>query len=420
MAAIVCAKAESFTGRLRIVCAKTDNLLRQVGLTRSLGFLMAARPIYLDNQATTPIDPRVLEAMMPFLTDAFGNASSKHHRYGWFAAEAVDVARNRLAELLGATPQEIVFTSGATESNNLALKGVARRFPGCHIVTQATEHKAVLDVVGELKREGHSVTVLGVDEFGHIDLEALRDALRAETRLVSIMHGNNEVGTVHDLQSVGELCRDNDTFLHTDATQTVGRVPIDLRELPVDLLSMSAHKLYGPKGVGALYVRRRAPRVVLEPLLHGGGHERAMRSGTLNVPGIVGLGAAAELADSEMAEDALRGRRQRDDLERRLRDAVSGLRVNGPSERLYCNLNVSFPGASADALLLEAREIAASTGSACSSASLETSHVLRAMGFDEERVSSSVRLSVGRFTSDEDIVRAGQALADAYACLNSK
>lgn len=379
---------------------------------------MASRPVYLDNQATTPLDRRVLEAMMPFLTDAFGNASSKHHSYGWFAAESVDVARARLAALLGATPQEIVFTSGATESNNLALKGVARRFPGCHIVTQATEHKAVLDVVGELEREGHDVTVLGVDEFGRIDLDALRAALRSETRLVSIMHGNNEIGTVHDLQAIGELCRSNDAFLHTDATQTAARVPIDLRELPVDLLSMSAHKLYGPQGVGALYVRRRAPRVVLEPLVHGGGHERSLRSGTLNVPGIVGLGAAVGLAEREMVDDAERGRRQRDELERRLLESIPGLRINGPPKRLYCNLNVAFPGASADALLLEAREVAASTGSACSSASLETSHVLRAMGFDEERVGSSVRLSIGRFTSDEDIVRAGQALSDAYARLN--
>ncbi len=376
-----------------------------------------SKPVYLDYHATTPLDPRVLERMMPFLTDAFGNASSKHHSYGWFAAEAVEAAREQVASLVGATAREIVFTSGATESNNIAILGVAQARGGGHFVTQATEHKAVLDVFEVLRAQGCEVTVLPVDGEGRLHSDAVREALREDTRLVSVMHANNEVGTVHDLEAIGAACRERGVWLHCDAAQTVGKLPIDLSTLPVDLLSVSAHKLYGPKGVGALYLRRRGPRVTVEPLMVGGGHERGIRSGTLNVPGIVGLGAAAALAGAEMVEEAARVRVLRERLETGLLGRIAGVSRNGPDERLWNNLNMAFPDVEADALLGRARGVAASSGSACTSASLEPSHVLRAMGLEEGRIRGAVRLSLGRFSVEEDVDRAIEALAGAHESL---
>lgn len=352
--------------------------------------------------------------MLPFLKDAFGNAASKHHAYGWFAAEAVEVAREELASLLGVTGRELVFTSGATESINLAIQGTARRFPGCHIITQATEHKAVLDVVTELERRGHTVSIVSVDPDGRVYPDELEAAFRDETRIVSIMHGNNEIGTLQDLEMIGDFCRSRDSWFHVDASQTVGKLPLDLRKLPVDLLSLSGHKFYGPKGVGALFLRRRDPRVTIEAISFGGGHERGLRSGTLNVPAIVGLGAAAALAAEHLGEDAKRGIKLRDKLERKLRDQIPEIQIQGPTDRLYCNLNAIFPEVDAEALLLGAREVAASTGSACSSASLEPSHVLRAIGLPLEAARSAVRFSVGRFTTEDDVERAATSLIRSY------
>lgn len=370
--------------------------------------------IYLDHHATTPLDPRVLERMMPFLTDSFGNASSKHHAYGWFAAEAVEVAREQVATLIGGSAREVVFTSGATESINIALKGaaLARATIGRHVITQATEHKAVLDVLGAL--DGFDVTVLDVDGEGRVDPDQVVRAMRPETTLVSVMHANNEVGTLQDLAAIGQACRARGVWFHVDAAQTAGKVPIDLGALPVDLLSLSGHKFYGPKGVGALYLRRRNPRVTLHATVHGGGHERNVRSGTLNVPGIVGLGAASAFARAEMSERSERVRALRDRLEAGLLAVAPDALVHGPDDRLFNNLNLSFPGVAADALLAEARGVAASTGSACTSASLEPSHVLRAMGVAPESVASAVRLSPGRESTESDIDEAVKSLGESY------
>lgn len=377
------------------------------------------RIAYLDHQATTPLDSRVLDRMMPFLTEQFGNASSQQHSLGWFAAEAVEVAREQVAALLGATPHEIVFTSGATESNNMAILGTlrARVSVGAHVVTQATEHKAVLDVVAA---GSDSVTILPVNGQGWVDPEDVIRALRKDTVLVSIMHANNEVGTIQDLDSIGAACRERGIWFHTDAAQTVGKLSVDLKSSPIDLLSLSAHKLYGPKGVGALYMRRRSPRVKIEPLMWGGGHERGIRSGTLNVAGIAGLGAAAEFAGQELAEEQSRVRSLRDRLEAGLRASIPEMVVHGSPERLFNNLNVSLPGVAADALLLETREVAASTGSACTSASRTLSHVLRAMGLPDAYVSSSVRLSPGRGTCSEDIDLAIEAIVRCYRRLTRR
>ncbi|MEL6545514.1 MAG: cysteine desulfurase family protein [Myxococcota bacterium] len=382
--------------------------------------MSASRPAYFDYHATTPLDPRVLERMMPFLTDAFGNASSKHHSYGWFASDSVELAREQVADLLGATAREIVFTSGATESNNLAILGAARARGTGHVITQATEHKAVLDVVQALESEGFAVTVLPVDASGRVSANAVEGAIREDTFLVSVMHANNEVGTVHDLASIGQVCRAHGVWLHSDAAQTAGKLPIDLSSWPVDLLSLSAHKFYGPKGVGALFVRRRAPRVTLAPSFFGGGHERGLRSGTLNVPAIVGLGAAAALAFEEMGEESARVQALRDTLEARLLERVPTARVFGPKDRLHNNLNMWFPGVAADALLGRARAVAASSGSACSSTSLEPSHVLKAMGFGADEIQGAVRLSLGRFSEATDVDRAVESLVRAYEDLLSQ
>lgn len=365
--------------------------------------------IYLDNQATSPLDPVVLEAMMPFLTDAFGNAASRNHAFGWEAEKAVDGARELLAAGINAKAREIVFTSGATESNNLAILGAARMYAskGKHLITCATEHKAVLDPMLYLQNQGWDVTVLDVDADGHVDLDALAAAMRDDTVLVSIMHGNNEIGTLHDIAAIGALCRERGVLFHTDATQTLGKEAIDVEAMSIDMLSASGHKMYGPKGVGMLYVRRRAPRVRLEPLFHGGGHERGMRSGTLNVPGIVGLGKALELCLADREAEQERVAALRDRLQRRLTDELDFTQVNGdPARRLATNLNISFAYVEGESMLMGMDGIAVSSGSACTSASLEPSYVLRALGVGDDLAHSSIRFSLGRFNTADEVEQA--------------
>jgi len=363
-------------------------------------------PVYLDYHATTPVDPRVLEAMLPFFSEKFGNASSRHHAFGWEAEHAVETARKQVAELIGASPQEIVFTSGATESNNLALKGAAARFAsqGGHIVTAATEHKAVLDACHWLEQAGFEVTYLPVNRDGRIDLDRLRRSIRPDTILVSIMHANNEIGVLQPLAEIGRIARERGVLFHTDAAQSAGKVPIHVEQAHVDLLSLSAHKMYGPKGIGALYVRRKNPRVEIAPQIHGGGHERGLRSGTLNVPGIVGLGKACEICRLEMPQEAERVGRLRDRLKQLLEDGLDDLHINGSMEsRLPNNLNVSFAHVLADSLLMALRDVAVSSGSACSSATQAPSHVLQALGLEPDLARSSVRFGLGRFTTEEEI-----------------
>ncbi|MBU5375928.1 MAG: IscS subfamily cysteine desulfurase [Pantoea sp.] len=363
-------------------------------------------PIYLDYAATTPADPRVASKMMQFLTldGTFGNPASRSHRFGWQAEEAVDVARNQVAELVNADPREIIFTSGATESDNLALKGAAhaQRARGQHIITSQTEHKAVLDSCKQLESEGFTVTYLTPPANGIITPDAVRAALRDDTVLVSLMHVNNEIGVIQDIAAIGELCRARDILFHVDATQSVGKLPIDLSELQVDLMSFSAHKLYGPKGIGALYVRRK-PKVTIDAQMHGGGHERGMRSGTLPVHQIVGMGEAFHLAreaqESEMARlAALRAR-----LWQGL-SALDGVQLNGDLAQSAPNiLNISFAGVDGESLIMALKDLALSSGSACTSASMEPSYVLRAIGLDEALAHSSLRFSLGRFTTEEEI-----------------
>ena len=363
-------------------------------------------PIYLDYSATTPVDPRVAEKMMQFMTmdGTFGNPASRSHRFGWQAEEAVDIARNQIADLVGADPREIVFTSGATESDNLAIKGAANFYQkkGKHIITSKTEHKAVLDTCRQLEREGFEVTYLAPQRNGIIDLKELEAAMRDDTILVSIMHVNNEIGVVQDIAAIGEMCRARGIIYHVDATQSVGKLPIDLSQLKVDLMSFSGHKIYGPKGIGALYVRRK-PRVRIEAQMHGGGHERGMRSGTLPVHQIVGMGEAYRLCRLEMDEEMKRIGALRDRLWKGLSE-IEAVHVNGSMEhRAPFNLNVSFAFVEGEALMASCPEIAVSSGSACTSASLEPSYVLRALGIDDELAHSSIRFSLGRFTTEEEI-----------------
>ena len=364
-------------------------------------------PIYLDNNATTPCDPRVVEAMLPYLTGKFGNAASRNHSYGWEAKEGVELAREQVAALIGATAKEIVFTSGATESNNLAIKGVAQQYvdKGKHIITVTTEHKAVLDSCHALERDGWEVTYLGVDKEGFISLEELAAAIRPDTVLVSVMFANNEVGTVQPIAQIGALCRSKGVVFHVDAVQGLGKVPFDVTAMNVDLVSISAHKMYGPKGVGALYVRRGRPRVRVQSQMDGGGHERGMRSGTLATHQIVGLGKAAELAAEDLKNGEIdRERRLRDKLWAALQANLDELYLNGSWEhRLPNNLNVSFAYVEGEAMMMGIKEIACSSGSACTSASLEPSYVLRAMGVDVELAHTSIRLGIGRFTTEEEI-----------------
>ena len=362
---------------------------------------------YLDNLATTPVDPRVLEAMWPYFTTHFGNPSSKTHAFGWSAAEAVDRARAQVAALIGAAPREIVLTSGATEANNLAIKGMAEanRDRGDHLVTCVTEHRAVLDVFAALERRGFRVTRLPVDPAGSVDLERLEAALAERPVLLSLMAANNEIGTLQPLEEVGRLVAASGVIWHCDAAQAAGKVPVDIARLPVDLLSISAHKLYGPKGQGALFVRRRRPPLRLTPLIDGGGQERGLRSGTLNVPGIVGLGEACRLCAGEMSTDAVRIGALRDDLESRLLEGLAGqIRLNGdPCRRLPGALSVSFSGIHGSDLILALRDLAVSAGSACSSGSGDPSHVLRAIGCDAAAAAATLRFGIGRFNTAADI-----------------
>ncbi|PHM63258.1 IscS subfamily cysteine desulfurase [Xenorhabdus ishibashii] len=363
-------------------------------------------PIYLDYSATTPVDPRVAEKMMNYLTidGVFGNPASRSHRFGWQAEEAVDIARNQIADLVGADPREIVFTSGATESDNLAIKGAAKFYQkkGKHIITSKTEHKAVLDTCRQLEREGFEITYLAPMSNGLIDLKELEATLREDTILVSIMHVNNEIGIVQDIMTIGELCRSRGIIFHVDATQSVGRLPIDLSQLKVDLMSFSAHKLYGPMGIGALYVRRK-PRVRIEAQQHGGGHERGMRSGTLPVHQIVGMGEAYRIAKEELESEAERLRGLRLRLWNGIKD-IEEVYLNGDLEQGAPHiLNVSFNYVEGESLMMSLKDLAVSSGSACTSASLEPSYVLRALGMNDELAHSSIRFSLGRFTTEEEI-----------------
>jgi cysteine desulfurase len=363
-------------------------------------------PIYMDNHATSPLDPRVLEAMMPYLTGIFGNAASRNHSFGWEAEGAVEKAREQVAKLIGATAKEIIFTSGSTESNNLALKGIAEMYRerGNHIITQVTEHKAVLDTCKRLEKSGYRVTYLPVKADGLVDIEDLKRAFDDKTILVSIMFANNEIGVVQPVAEIGKLCRERNVIFHTDAVQAVGKIPVDVNSMNIDVLSLTAHKLYGPKGVGALYVRRRNPRVQISEQINGGGHERGMRSGTLNVPGIVGLGKACELAGQEMAAEGERLSKLRDKLKTKLESSLDYIHVNGSMEhRLPNNLNISFVYVEGESLLMGINDVAVSSGSACTSATLEPSYVLKALGLGDDVAHSSIRFGLGRFNSEAEV-----------------
>ena len=367
---------------------------------------MVKTPIYLDNHATTPMDPRVLEVMLPYFTQVFGNAASRNHPFGWAAEEAVEKSREQIAKLIGCSSKEIVFTSGATESNNLAIKGAAHFYQekGKHIVTSKIEHKATIDSCRALEMEGFEVTYLEPSRDGIITAAQVEAALRKDTVLVTLMFANNEIGTLNPIAEIGKLTRARGIVLHTDAVQAVGRVPVNVDALQVDLLSLSAHKIYGPKGVGALYVRRK-PRIRLTPLIDGGGHERGLRSGTLNVPGIVGLGAACEIAGRELEAEAVRLTGLRDRLLQKLQEGLPEVHVNGSYEqRLPGNLNVSFAYVEGESMLMALnKDVAVSSGSACTSASLEPSYVLRALGVGDDLAHSSIRFGIGRFNTEEEI-----------------
>ena len=363
-------------------------------------------PIYMDNHATCPVDPRVLEAMMPYLTSAFGNAASRNHSFGWQAEKAVETAREQIASLIGASAKEIIFTSGATESDNLAIKGVAEMYRerGNHIITQVTEHKAILDTCKRLEKQGYRVTYLPVKADGLIDLEDLARAIDEKTILVSIMAANNEIGVLQPIRAIGKLCHEKGVLFHTDAVQALGKVPFNVIEDNVDLASISGHKIYGPKGVGALYVRRRNPRVQIAAQIDGGGHERGMRSGTLNVPGIVGLGKACELARAEMAEEAAKLTALRDRLRAKLEAELDFVAINGSWEhRLPGNLNMSFLHVEGESLLMGINDVAVSSGSACTSATLEPSYVLKALGLGDDVAHSSIRFGLGRFNTEAEV-----------------
>lgn len=366
----------------------------------------ARLPIYMDNNSTTRTDPRVVEEMLPFFSERYGNAASRTHAFGWQAEEAVSQARRQVAELIAAGPPEIVFTSGGTESNNLALKGVAAmyRSRGNHIVTVTTEHKAVIDPCRRLAREGFEVTFLQVDRLGQISAEQMAEAVTDRTILVSVMTANNETGTLQPIAAIGRFCKERGILLHTDAVQAAGKMPLDVDEMGVDLMTLSAHKIYGPKGVGALYVRRRQPRVRPEPIIDGGGHEGGLRSGTLPVPLVVGFGYACELCRQEMAAAGERLLRLRQRLQDGIMERLDGVSLNGhPSERLPGTLNLSFAGVDGGALMVGMRRVAVSSGSACTSAEPEPSYVLRAMGVDDELARSSIRFGLGRFNTEEEV-----------------
>ena len=362
-------------------------------------------PIYLDNNSTTPMDPRVLESMLPFFNEKFGNAASRNHSFGWNAEKAVDDAREQVAHLIGSTSKEIIFTSGATEANNLAIKGVYEMYgsQGNHIITVTTEHKAVLDACKKAEKMGAQVTYLSPNEDGLINLNELEAAITDQTILITIMYGNNEIGVVQDIKAISAIAKKNGILFHTDATQAVGKIPVDVLADGIDLMSFTAHKMYGPKGVGALYVRRKNPRVKVTSQMDGGGHERGMRSGTLNVPGIVGFGKACELCEQDMDQEAVRLSAMRDKLEKELL-TIEEAYVNGnPAHRLPHVANISFKFVEGEGLMMGTKDIAVSSGSACTSASLEPSYVLKSLGLDDELAHSSLRFGLGRFTTEEEI-----------------
>ena len=376
-------------------------------------------PLYMDNHATTQMDPRVLEAMLPFFSGKFGNAASRNHAFGWEAEEAVENSRQQIAKLIGATAKEIIFTSGATESNNLALKGIAEMYRerGNHIITQVTEHKAVLDTCKRLEKYGFRVTYLPVQADGLIDIEDLKQAIVTEgegkTILVSIMFANNEIGVVQPVAEIGKLCHQNGIIFHTDAVQVVGKIPVDVQAMNIDVLSLTGHKLYGPKGCGALYVRRRNPRVQISAQIDGGGHERGMRSGTLNVPGIVGLGKACEIAGEEMEAESARLIELRDYMKNKFEAALDYVHVNGNMEHhLPGNLNMSFVYVEGESLLMGINDIAVSSGSACTSATLEPSYVLKALGLGDDVAHSSIRFGLGRFNTKAEVDYVSDKLID--------
>ncbi len=363
-------------------------------------------PIYMDNHATTPLDPRVLEAMMPYLTGTFGNAASRNHSFGWEAEQGVEKAREQIAKLIGCTSKEIIFTSGATESNNLAIKGVAEMYKerGNHIITQMTEHKAVLDTCKRLEKSGYRITYLPVQADGLIDIEDLKRAMDDQTILVSIMYANNEIGVIQPIREIGKLCHEKGVLFHTDGVQAVGKIPVNVITDNIDIMSLTGHKIYGPKGIGALYVRRRNPRVQISEQINGGGHERGMRSGTLNVPGIVGLGAACELCMNEMEAEGKREAELRDYLRKKLETALDYTVVNGNMEHhLPGNLNMSFVYVEGESLLMGINDIAVSSGSACTSATLEPSFVLKALGLGDDVAHSSIRFGLGRFNTKAEV-----------------
>ena len=363
-------------------------------------------PIYFDNHATTQVDPRVVQAMLPYFTEKFGNAASRNHPFGWAGEEAVENARAQVAALIGATPKEIIFTSGATESDNLMIKGVAEMYreKGNHIITQAIEHKAVLDTCKRLEKDGYEVTYLPVGKDGRVNPEDVRKAITPKTILITIMYANNEIGVINPIQEIGKVAKEHGIFFACDGVQAVGKIPVDVQKDNIDLLAISAHKIYGPKGVGALYVRRRNPRVQLSAIIDGGGHERGMRSGTLNVPGIVGLGAACEIAQKEMAEESARLRKLRDRLKAGLQSKLDEVYINGSLEyRLPNNLNMSFAYVEGESLLMGINDIAVSSGSACTSATLEPSYVLKALGVGEDLAHTSIRFGLGRFNTEEEV-----------------
>src|SRR5919109_1309291 len=363
-------------------------------------------PIYMDNHATTPVDPRVLEAMLPYFTTKFGNAASRNHSFGWAGEEAVENARQQVASLINATSKEIIFTSGATESDNLMIKGVAEMFreKGNHIITQSIEHKAVLDTCKNIEKHGFEVTYLPVQKDGRVSLDDLKAAIKPTTILITIMYANNEIGVINPIAEIGKIAKERGIFFAVDGVQAVGKIPVDVQKDNIDLLAISAHKIYGPKGVGALYVRRRNPRVQLSAIIDGGGHERGMRSGTLNVPGIVGLGKACEIAQQEMLAEGERLTALRERLKQGILSQLDEVYVNGhPTKRLPGNMNMSFAYVEGESLLMALKEIAVSTGSACTSASLEPSYVLRAIGVEEELAHTSIRFGLGRFNTEDEV-----------------
>jgi cysteine desulfurase len=367
---------------------------------------MVKTPIYMDNNSTTRVDPRVVEAMLPYFTEKFGNAASRSHAFGWEAERAVEEAREQVASLIGAGAKEMIFTSGATESDNLALKGVAQMYKkkGNHVITQVTEHKAILDTCKRLEKEGFQVTYLPVDKYGQVSADQVRAAMTDKTILVSIMAANNEIGSLQPIKAIGRVCKEKGVLFHTDAVQAVGHVPIDVNEMGIDLLSLTAHKIHGPKGVGALYVRKKDPRVRLEPQIDGGGHERGMRSGTLAVPMIVGFGTACEIAKTEGPDEAKRLYKLRERLRKGIMDKLPESYMNGhPDERLPGNANISFAYVEGEGLMMGIKDVAVSSGSACTSASLEPSYVLRALGVGDELAHSSIRFGLSRFNTDEEV-----------------